>query len=70
MSDDLDANERIVELEIKLAYQEHVIRGLEALIRSLGDRLDATDRELLGLKQSMASPEIPLGPSNEPPPHY
>jgi SlyX protein len=70
MADESDPAERITELEIKLAYQDHVIRELDALVRAFGDRLDRTERELKTLKDSLASPPVPLGPQNEPPPHY
>jgi len=70
MSDEPEPVQRIVELEIKLAYQDHVIRELDALVRSFGDRLDRAERELKTLKDSLVSPAVPLGPQNEPPPHY
>jgi uncharacterized coiled-coil protein SlyX len=71
MSDDAtDPRERLDELEIKLAYQDHKISALDALVRALGARLDTTERELAELKQSLVSPEVPLGPANDPPPHY
>jgi uncharacterized coiled-coil protein SlyX len=70
MSDEADPVERIVELEIKLAYQDHVIAALDALVRAFGERLDRAERELKALKDSLASPAVPLGPPNEPPPHY
>jgi SlyX protein len=63
-------DERLVDLEVKLAYQDQLIRELDALVRSFGDRLDKTTRELEQLKQAVRSPETPLGPANEPPPHY
>ena len=66
MSDD----ERFVELEIKLAYQEDLIAKLDALVRTFGDRLDETARELAQLKQAVRSPEVPAGPANDKPPHY
>ena len=67
MTDDAD---RIVELEIKLAYQEQLIRDLDALVRTFGDKLDKTNRELDALKQAIKSPETGVGPQNEKPPHY
>lgn len=60
----------LVDLEIKLAYQERLIGELDALVRTFGARLDAAERELRALKAAMRSPEAPLGPGNEPPPHY
>jgi SlyX protein len=70
MSDTPDPAERLVELEIKLAYQDHVIRELDALVRAFGDRLDKAERELKTIKDGLRSPEAPLGPQHEPPPHY
>ena len=66
MADD----DRIVELEIKLAYQEQLIRELDTLVRTFGDRLDDTVRELKQLKEGVRSPEGPAGPASEKPPHY
>lgn len=67
---DESASERLEDLEIKLAFQDKLIRELDALVRTFGDRLDATERELRQLKASLASPEGTAGPANEPPPHY
>lgn len=62
--------ERVEDLEVKLAFQDKLIRELDALVRQFGDRLDEVNRELRQLKQSIQSPEQTLGPANEPPPHY
>ena len=61
---------RLEDLEVKLAFQDRLIRELDALVRTFGDKLDKTNRELEALKQSIRSPETPMGPANEPPPHY
>ena len=66
MADD----DRVMDLEIKLAYQDKLIRELDALVRTFGVKLDETQRELKALKQSLRSPEVPSGPANEKPPHY
>jgi uncharacterized coiled-coil protein SlyX len=65
---DTDA-ERWLDLEVKLAFQERLIRELDALVREFGDRLDKAERELVQLRQALPPP-VPLGPINEPPPHY
>jgi uncharacterized coiled-coil protein SlyX len=62
--------ERIEDQEVRLAFQDRLIRDLDALVREFGDRLDKLQRELDQLKQSIRSPETPMGPANEPPPHY
>jgi len=66
----METDERIMELEIKLVYQEQLIRELDTLVRAFGEKLDANTRELEKLKQAIRSPENPMGPANEPPPHY
>ncbi len=62
--------ERVEDLEVKLAFQDKLIRELDALVRTFGDRLDAAEREIKKLEQGLRSPEPVLGPANEPPPHY
>jgi len=63
-------DERFIDLEVKLAFQDRLIRELDGLVRQLATRLDQTDRELAQLKQSVLSPDKPVGAANEPPPHY
>jgi uncharacterized coiled-coil protein SlyX len=63
-------DDRVMDLEIKLAYQDRLIRELDALVRAFGAKLDETSREVKELKQSLKSPEGPTGPANERPPHY
>lgn len=62
--------DRLTDLEIKLAYQDKLIRDLDGFIRSFITRLDKAERELGELKGAIRSPETPMGPANEPPPHY
>ena len=62
--------ERVEDLEVKLAFQDKLIRELDQLVRTFGDRLDLAERELKKLEQAIRSPEPSLGPANEPPPHY
>ncbi|MBV8758494.1 MAG: SlyX family protein [Deltaproteobacteria bacterium] len=63
-------DERLTDLEIKVAYQDKTIADLEALVRGFGVRLDQMARELEQLKNAVKSPEVPLGPPTEKPPHY
>lgn len=63
-------HERMLDLEVRIAYQDRLVRELDALVRQLADRLDKTERELKTIKQSMVSPEGGVGPANEKPPHY
>lgn len=61
-------DDRLLDLEVKLAYQERLIRELDALVRTFGDRLDAALRELDQMKKTAASPELPI--VHQKPPHY
>ena len=65
-----DLAEQLIDLEVKLAFQDRLIRDLDTLVREFGTRLDATQRELDQLKQSLRSPEPTLGAATEKPPHY
>jgi uncharacterized coiled-coil protein SlyX len=60
----------VVDLEVRIAYQDRVIADLDALVRGFATRLDAAERELRQLREALRSPELPGGPANEPPPHY
>ncbi|MCX5741619.1 MAG: SlyX family protein [Proteobacteria bacterium] len=64
------ADERMLDLEVKLAYQEKLIRELDALVRTFGDRLDHMTRNFDQLKRTIDSPALPQGAGSEPPPHY
>lgn len=55
----------VVELEIKLAYQEKLIRELDALVRTFGERLDEAQRDIKQLKAAMEPAK-----TAERPPHY
>ncbi len=63
-------DERIGELEIRVAFQDKLIADLDALVRALGVRLDSALREVEQLKNAIRSPELPLGSAGEKPPHY
>ena len=70
MADARDSDdERWLDIDVKLAYQERLIRELDALVRDFGTRLDKAERLLEQIRQALPSP-VPLGAANEPPPHY
>ena len=70
MDDPAPLADQLIDLEVKLAFQDRLIRDLDALVREFGTRLDATQREIEALKQSVRSPEVSMGPATEKPPHY
>jgi uncharacterized coiled-coil protein SlyX len=59
-------DERLVDLEIRLAYQDRKLEDLDGLVRTLVNRLESTERELAEIKRAMAPEEHP----SERPPHY
>lgn len=58
-------DDRFIDLEVKLAYQERLIRDLDALVRELAGRLDKAERDLEQVKRGSAAPVV-----SERPPHY
>lgn len=63
-------SERIDELEVRIAYQDRLITELDEVVRSFAGRVEALERELAQLKSTMANQPDPVGPADEPPPHY
>jgi uncharacterized coiled-coil protein SlyX len=61
-----DLAETVIDLEVRIAYQDRLIRELDALVRTFGTRLDAAERDLRQLREAVAPPS----PTNERPPHY
>ena len=59
MADD----DRFIDLEIKLAYQERLIRDLDALVREFAGRLAKAEERLAQLDR-------PAAVVSERPPHY
>ena len=63
-------HERLVELEVRIAFQDQLTRGLDDFVRVLSARLEKAEREVAELKQSARSPSLVVGPADGPPPHY
>ena len=59
-------DDAIVELEIRIAYQDKKIDELDQLVRGLATRLETTERELREVKQALTPTEL----VDEKPPHY
>ncbi len=67
---DADLDDRFIDVDVKLAYQERLIRDLDALVREFAERLAKSEKKLAELEQTVRSGAPPVGPANEPPPHY
>ena len=65
--------ERVVELEIKLAYQERLLADLDGVVREFAARVETMGRQLEELSELAARGDQggdPIGPADEKPPHY
>jgi len=65
MSSSPDVGDAIVELEIRIAYQDRKIEELDSLVRALVSRLETAERDLVELRRAFEPEHV-----NEPPPHY
>ena len=61
-------NQRMVDLEVRVAYQDKLIAQLDDVIREFVTRVEALEWQLGELRNRVGS--APIGPANDPPPHY
>ncbi len=62
--------DRIVELEVRLAYQEKTIADLDDVVRAFSLKVEVLERELEQLRETVKTGVAEVGPQNEKPPHY
>lgn len=60
MADDLA--ERLIDLEVRLAYQDRAVAALDEVVRELAARVAAAEAELARMRAAAAAP-----PGGEPP---
>lgn len=63
-------DERITELESRVAFQDETIRNLDEVVRLFCDRVERLERRLSELADGLHAGREELGPHDEPPPHY
>jgi SlyX protein len=61
---------RIVELEIKVAYQDRLIADLDGVVKQFADRVELLERRIKELEDTAKNPPEHIGPADDPPPHY
>ena len=66
-SEQLEA--RVVDLEVKLAFQDRTIEELDTVVREFTEKMEAMSHELELVRRSL-SDMGETGPANEKPPHY
>lgn len=62
--------DRIVDLEVRLAYQDKIIADLDEVVRVFADRVVKLERELEVVKETLKTGVPEVGPQDEKPPHY
>ncbi len=67
--DELQALKRRVDsLEMTCAFQERALSQVDEVVRKFADRVEGLEADLRRLRS--AADQEPLGPQNDPPPHY
>ena len=59
---------RIVDLEVRGAHQDKLIADLDEVIREFSARVESLEALLKELKER--ANDAPIGPPDDPPPHY
>jgi uncharacterized coiled-coil protein SlyX len=68
-TDPAELAESLLDLEVRVAYQDRTVAALDEVVRTLFARVEKLEKELVEVRASAgAGPAI--GPANEPPPHY
>lgn len=62
--------ERITELESRIAFQAQTIRDLDDEVRLIAKRLERFERQLTDLAGELRADHEDIGPHDEKPPHY
>lgn len=66
--------DRIVELEIRVAFAEKALHDLDGVLTRYTERVDSLVRELDALRERVGSGPSDgdgnVGPADDPPPHY
>ncbi len=60
--------ERIIELETRVAYQEKLLCDLDEVVQTFAKRVEKVEQRLRGLEGTQHQGE--MEPHNTPPPHY
>ncbi len=61
-------DERLDELEIKVAHQERLLSDLDEVVKAFTAKVAKLERELSELRETAGG--LPVGDATEPPPHY
>ena len=63
-------DEKIMELESRVALQDRTIRDLDEVVRLFANRVERLERRLSELTDELRTASDGVGPHDEQPPHY
>ena len=63
-------DERLIELETRVAYQDKLLADLDEVVQVLAKQLDKAERKIRQLEATQQKHQEVLEPHNTPPPHY
>jgi len=62
--------ERITDLESRVAFQGQTVHDLDEEVRLIAKRLERLERRVAGLADQLRAGDAEIGPADEKPPHY
>ena len=65
----MSAEERLIELEVRIAHQDQVIAALDDVLRAFTVRVERLEKQIDALRKA-AGDLGAIGPADERPPHY
>lgn len=65
-----DAADPVVELEVRVSYQEKIIEDLDEVVRDFARRVEALERKVVELQERLTEDSPEVGEQDVPPPHY
>ncbi len=66
--DAMALDKQIIDLEVRVAYQDKIIAQLDEVVRELATRIERLEHQVKELRQNANA--APIGPADDPPPHY
>lgn len=63
-------DDRITELETRVAYQEKLLSDLDEVILAFAERVEILEKKIRHLNSAQLEPQDEMEPHNTPPPHY
>ncbi|MEM7351645.1 MAG: SlyX family protein [Acidobacteriota bacterium] len=62
--------DRIIELETRVAYQEKLLSDLDEVVQAFAKRVEVLEKRLQTLRDAQLEHPGEMEPHNTPPPHY